>query len=209
MDNTIKTVKIHAYSEDPKSHAPQSNLTEEQAKALELVNKNLQLEEEKKKSFEYKKTIEQLNGSLIQEQARTAEMAKKTLELEAKFKELAALEAGEFVKHNALLEEERKKSLDHLQTIEQLRGSLKQEQEKSAEMVNKMAGIEAKLEAKSKELSVLEDKVKGLAELEAKVKELAALENKAKEASNLEAKVNELTGALVKIAAIAATVNAG
>jgi hypothetical protein len=74
----------------------------------------------------------------------------------------------EFVKKNARLEEENKKLLEHLKTIEQLRESLKQEQAKAAEMAKKMAALEAKTQNSSE----LEAQVKKSAELEAKVKEL-------------------------------------
>ncbi|OGS99357.1 MAG: hypothetical protein A3F73_06020 [Gallionellales bacterium RIFCSPLOWO2_12_FULL_59_22] len=86
------TVKISAYS-GKADIAPQNNLTEEQNNALDLVKKSSLLEEEKRKSIEYLKTIEQLHASLKQEQAKTAEMAKKMTALEAQAKELPALEA--------------------------------------------------------------------------------------------------------------------
>ncbi|MDD5300474.1 MAG: hypothetical protein PHD65_08270 [Gallionella sp.] len=190
-----KTVKVRAYPDDAKSNVPRSNLTEDQDKMVELVKKNALLEEENKKSREYLNTIEQLKESLKQEQVKTAEMAAKTAKLEAKVNDLAALEANDLAMKNAQIEEEKKKSLEHLKTIEQLRESLKQEQAKTAEMVKKTAGLEAKIN----ELSGLEDKVKAVAELEAKVKELPALE----------AKVKELTDILGKISGIAATGKAG
>ncbi len=59
----------------------------------QLAKKNAQLEEEKNKSLEYMKTIEQLRESIKQDQARTAEMANRSVELEARTRELAALEA--------------------------------------------------------------------------------------------------------------------
>jgi hypothetical protein len=75
----------------------------------------------------------------------------------------------ELIKKNALLEEEKRKSLEHLMTIEQLRESLKQEQAKAAEMAERAVALESKL----KELAGMEAKVKNVAELEAKVKELS------------------------------------
>ncbi|MDD2914889.1 MAG: hypothetical protein PHP70_06165 [Gallionella sp.] len=190
-----KTVKIRAYSGDTKSDAAQGNAADAQNKSLELAMKDAQIEEEKSRALEHLKTIVQLRESLKQEQAKTAEMAKRMAEHDAKLKELAGLDANALAKKNALLEEEQKKSLEHLQTIAQLRESLKQEQAKSPEMVNKMA--------------VLEARVTELLGLETKLKELSGLENKAREAVMLEAKVRELTEALGKIAAIAAAGKAG
>ena len=76
----------------------------------------------------------------------------------------------ELVKKNAQLEEAKVKSLEQAKTIEQLREILKQEQEKAAEMANKMAGLEAKI----KELSGLETKVKELTEVLCKISSIAA-----------------------------------
>jgi DNA repair exonuclease SbcCD ATPase subunit len=61
--------------------------------ANELVRKNAQLEEEKKKSLEQAKTIEQLKESLKQEQAKSSGAIDQSAELEAKTKELVMLEA--------------------------------------------------------------------------------------------------------------------
>jgi len=88
-----KTVKTRAFSGDPKRAASQSNLTEDQEKALELVKKNAQLEEVKSQLLGHLKTIEQLRESLKQEQAKTAAMANKIAGLEAKVKESVGLEA--------------------------------------------------------------------------------------------------------------------
>lgn len=93
--------------------------------------------------------------------------------------------ALELAKKNALIADEKSKLLEHLRTIEQLGESLKQEQAKSAEMVKKMAALEAKL--------------KVLVEQEAKVKKV----------DELEAKVKELTEVLGKISGIAAAGRAG
>lgn len=93
MSNADKTtIKVRAYSGDTNNVAPRNNLTEEQNNALELVKKTAQFEEEKKKSLEHLKTIEQLQASLKQEQANATEMAKKIAGLEAKVKELSGLE---------------------------------------------------------------------------------------------------------------------
>lgn len=87
------TVKLRAYPDKAERVVLQSNLTEAQNNALELVKKAAQLEEEKKKSAEHLKTIEHLRECLKQEQARTAEFAEKVVALEAKLKESAGLAA--------------------------------------------------------------------------------------------------------------------
>jgi hypothetical protein len=96
------TIKLPSYSDKAKGVVAQSNLTKEQEKALELVNKKARHEEENKKSLEYVKTIEQLRESLKQERVITAELAEKAVMLEAKLKEMAELEAK--VKNVAELE---------------------------------------------------------------------------------------------------------
>lgn len=101
------TVKLRAYSDKAERIVPQSNLTEAQNNVLELVNKTAQLEEEKKKSLEQLKTIEQLRECLKQEQAKTTEMAEKIAGLEAKVEESAGLEvkAKEFAELEAKVKE--------------------------------------------------------------------------------------------------------
>ena len=84
------------------------SLKQEQAKSAELetrinklatveenhlARKNAQLEEEKKLSLEYMRTIEQLRESIKQDQAKSAAMVGKFDELEAKTKELEELKA--------------------------------------------------------------------------------------------------------------------
>lgn len=59
----------------------------------QLVKKNAQLEEEKKLSLEYMRTIEQLRESIKQDQVKSAAMVGKFDELEAKTKELDELKA--------------------------------------------------------------------------------------------------------------------
>ena len=94
MSNADKTtIKVRAYSGDGNNVAPRNNLTEDQNNMLELAKKKAQLEDEKKKSLEYLKTIEQLRESLKLEQAKTAEMVKRAAELEAKLKGTSGLEA--------------------------------------------------------------------------------------------------------------------
>jgi uncharacterized protein YlxW (UPF0749 family) len=88
------TIKIRAYDGKAAGDNAQSNLSEEQNNALELVKKTAQLQEEKNRSLEHLKAIELLQDSLRQEQARTAEMAKMVAGLEAQLKELAAQETN-------------------------------------------------------------------------------------------------------------------
>jgi chromosome segregation ATPase len=90
-DTEKSTVKIPAY---PGRDIPQSNLTEEQDNALELVKRTAQLQEEKNKSLETQKTIEQLRESLKLEQARADEIAEKAIKLEARVQELTVQESN-------------------------------------------------------------------------------------------------------------------
>lgn len=158
-----KTVKMRAYSEEAPSDASQGNPADDQNRTLELALKDAQLEEEKSKTLEYLKTIVQLRENLKQEQAKAAEVVKKSAELEAKVKDLAALDSTEFAKKNAQLEEERRKSLEQMKAIEQLKETLRQEQAKAAEQ-----------EAKAKGSAVQEAKVKELTEALGKIAAIAA-----------------------------------
>ncbi|MGA8864967.1 MAG: hypothetical protein WBM09_10895 [Gallionella sp.] len=83
------TIKIRAYEGKAAADDPQSNLSEEQNNALELVKKTAQLQEERKKSLEHLKAIESLQEIIKQEQARSAELAKTAASLEAQLKELS------------------------------------------------------------------------------------------------------------------------
>ena len=88
------TIKIRAYVNKAEGDDVQSNLSEEQDNALELVKKTAQLQEEKNRSLEHLKAIDLLQESLRQEQARSAEMARVNAALEAQLKELAAQETN-------------------------------------------------------------------------------------------------------------------
>lgn len=125
----------------------------------QLIKKNAELEEEKKKYHEQVKLNEQLRESLKQEQADIAEMARKTAELQARLRKLAEVEENQLVRKDALLEEERKKSLEYARLIEQLRESAKEDQAKKIELANKLAALEAKV----KDLSVVLSKISSLA----------------------------------------------
>ena len=90
-DSEKSTVKIPAY---PGREIPQSNLTEEQDKALEQAKRNALLQEEKNKTLELQKTIEQLRESLKQERAKADEIAERAVTLEARVEELTGLESN-------------------------------------------------------------------------------------------------------------------
>lgn len=148
-----KTLKLRAYAGDAKNSA------DDKSSSLELAKVNAQLEEEKKKSSEYSKTIEQLRESLKLEQTRTADMVRKKTDLEAKVKELSTPDNSELARKSAQLEEEQGKSLEHMRTIVQLRESLKQEQARSDQMAKKAF----EQEAKAKELADVLDQISSVA----------------------------------------------
>lgn len=149
-----KTLKLRTYSADSNNNPAQGSHAKDEKNALELEKKTALLEEERSKSLDLLKTIVQLRESLKQEEARTAD-------LEAKLNKLATEEESQLARKSAQLEEEKKMSLEYMRTIEQLRESIKQDQTKSAEMVNKFDELEAK--------------TKALAEMESKVKELTGV----------------------------------
>lgn len=87
-----KTVKVRALPESAQDGAQQGNFAEEQALSKALTRKSAQLEEEKMRSLDYIKTIEQLQASLRQEQEKSAELAslaKRSKEFQARIKELS------------------------------------------------------------------------------------------------------------------------
>ncbi|MFZ2160655.1 MAG: hypothetical protein WAW02_00425 [Sideroxyarcus sp.] len=165
-----KTLKLRAYSGETRSDVAQSSNAKDQnvsleleKKSAELEKKNALLEEERSKTVDLLKTIVQLRESLKQEQAKSAEM-------EAKINKLATLEENQLIKKSAQLEEEKKLSLEYMRTIEHLRESIKQDQAKSAEMVNKFD----ELEAKTKEVEELKAKVNDLTGVLGMVSRIAA-----------------------------------
>lgn len=125
----------------------------------QLIRKNAQLEEEKKKYLDQLKINEQLRESLIQEQASHADTAKKSAELKSRLNKLAEVEESQLARKDAQLEEERKNSLEYMRTVDQLRESTKQDQAKKIELANKVAVLETKV----KELSVVLSKISSLA----------------------------------------------
>jgi hypothetical protein len=185
----------------------------------QLVKKNTQLEEEKKKSLEYMKTIQQLRESLKQEQDKSAQMSIRMAELDIKVNKLDAVEESQLVKKNALLEEEKKKSLEYMNTIEQLRENLKQELGKSAETLNRMAELKTKVNKMDsveenqliKKNTLLEEEKKKTLEYAKLIDQLResikADQEKsaemAKHRAELEAIVKELSGVLGKISGMA------
>lgn len=210
-----KTVKLHAFSETPNSDALHSNLTDEQNKSFELAKKAALYEDEKKKSLEYLKMVEQLKESLVQEKTKSAELVKK----------LSALDVNELANKNALLEEEKKKNLEYLSMIERLSLSSKQEQVKSAEMAKMVSELEARVKEISlaganqlaeKDARITEEKSKSLAlaqtieRAEESLKhEQAKLLEMSNKAAEQEVKAKELSELLNKIAGIAAAGKAG
>jgi hypothetical protein len=125
----------------------------------QLFKKNALLEEEKKKSFEYLKTIEQLRENLKQELGKSAETLNRMAELKTKVNKMDSVEENQLIRKNTLLEEEKKKTLEYAKLIDQLRESFKEDQERSAAVVKRTADLEAKV----KELSELLGKISGIA----------------------------------------------
>ncbi len=130
--------------------------------ALPGAVKSDQLEGEKK-SLELLKTVEQLRASLQQEQAKTAE-------LEARINKLVVLGEEQLARKNALLAEEKKKSLEQMSTIEQLREVIKRDQASNTELDKK----NAELQAKTKEVAALEAKIGELSAALNKISAIAA-----------------------------------
>lgn len=116
-DQSAELAKIAAQLEDERSKTLEllkdivqlrESLKQEQARSADLeakltrlatveenqlAKKNAQLQEEKNRSLEYMRTIEQLRENIKQHQAKTTETADKSAELEAKKKAVAELEA--------------------------------------------------------------------------------------------------------------------
>lgn len=125
----------------------------------QLAKKNAQLEEEKKLSLEYMRTIEQLKATLKQEQEKSEEAQKKKTELEAKVNKLDEVEENQLVKKNAQLEEEKKRSSEYAQLVDQLRESIRQDQAKMAGLLKQAEEFENKI----KDMSVILSKIASLA----------------------------------------------
>jgi chromosome segregation ATPase len=157
-----KTVKISAYSPPTKGGAPQDKPAMDRFAALELEQKQAQLDEERNKSLELLRNLVQLRESLKQEQARSAEQ-------EAKLNKLAALEESQIAKRNVQIEEEKKYSLELMRTIEQLKEQLKQEKSRVSEIAD--SGVQ--LKAKIQEITALKAKIKDLSGVFGKIVSIA------------------------------------
>jgi hypothetical protein len=150
------------------------NLKQEQAKSAvlearlikldtveenQLIKKNALLEEEKKLSLEYMRTIEQLRATLKQENEKSAAVLEKAAVLEAKVNKMDTVEDSQLAKKNAQLEEEKKKSFEYAQLLDQLRETIKQDREKMDDIVKQSA----EMEAKTKDLAIVLGKIASLA----------------------------------------------
>ena len=90
---TIVQLRESLKQEQAKSAELEAKLTRlASVEESQLAKKNAQLEEEKKLSLEYMRTIEQLRESIKQDQAKSAEINSKYDEMEAKTKAVAELE---------------------------------------------------------------------------------------------------------------------
>jgi N-acetylmuramoyl-L-alanine amidase CwlA len=125
----------------------------------QLVKKNTQLEDERKKSGEQLKAIELLKESLKTEKDKNALQAISSAELHAKLNKLSEAEENQLLKKNTLLEEEKKKSLQYAKEIDLFKERLKQEQAKTADLEKKTATQEIKV----KELTELLGKISTIA----------------------------------------------
>jgi chromosome segregation ATPase len=164
---TIKQLRESLKLEQEKSAQMTGRMAELETKvykldaveASQLVKKNAQLEEEKNKSLEYEKTIEQLRENLKQELGKSAETLNRMAELKTKVNKMDSVEENQLVKKNTLLEEEKKKTLEYAKLIDQLRESIRAGKEVSAGMLKRTAKLEAKIE----ELTGVLGKIAGVA----------------------------------------------
>ncbi len=166
-----RTLKLRTYSDGSNSKSEPDQGTKEEKIALELEKKTALLEEERNKSVDLLKTIVQLRESLKQEEDKTAE-------LEAKLNKLTTDEEDQLNTKSVQLEEERKLSLQYMRTIKQLRESIKQDQDKSAEMAGKFDELEAKTNA--------------LAEIREKVKEITSVLGSIPDSATVEKEVGDV-----------------
>jgi len=153
-----KTVKISAYSATAKAATPQEKPALDRVVALELEQKQAQLEEERNKSLELLRSVVQLRESLKQEQAKTAELSAKVEQLDSNLRQQLASEESQRAQHNAQIEAEKKYALELMRTIEQLKEDIKQERMRLHEIAQ--SGVE--LETKRVEIATLDAKIKEL-----------------------------------------------
>ena len=157
---TIVQLRESLKQEQAKTAELQARLNKlDEVEESQLVKKNIQLEDEKKKSLEYMRMIEQLRESTRQEQEKSTEMVRKMAEQQAQLNKLTTVEESQLARKNAQLEEEKQKLIEYMKMIEQLRENVRQDQEKKIEMANKLAVLETKV----KELSVVLAKISSLA----------------------------------------------
>jgi chromosome segregation ATPase len=157
---TIVQLRESLKQEQAKTAELQARLNKlDEVEESQLVKKNIQLEDEKKKSLEYMRMIEQLRESTRQEQEKSTEMVRKMAEQQAQLNKLSTVEESQLARKNAQLEEEKQKLIEYMKMIEQLRENVRQDQEKKIEMANKLAVLETKV----KELSVVLAKISSLA----------------------------------------------
>jgi DNA repair exonuclease SbcCD ATPase subunit len=197
-----KTVKIRAYAAGTESIAAAQATSTDDKSSLELAMK-AQLEDERSRSLEHLKTIVQLRENLKLEQAKSAELANKIGELETRLQGSSAQETTELAKKSALLEEEKKRALEMMRMIEQLRENLKQEQAKAAESSKTNLQLEEEKKRSLDMLKMVEQLRESLKQEQAKSAEIAS------KAAAQETRAKELGDALGKISAIAAMVKAG
>lgn len=163
-----KTVKIRAFADSDKGVAAPAKQSD---RDLELVAREQQLEEERNKSLEQLKTIVQLRESLKQEQAKTAEASKRVNELEAGLKQLTASSANDLARKDAQIDAEMKKAAEAENKCRELQEQLKQEQARLSAMPDHSRLLEAKdreitdLQARLKEMSGALAKIVSIAEV--------------------------------------------
>jgi DNA repair exonuclease SbcCD ATPase subunit len=161
-----KTVKIRAFAETDKGSASPAKQSE---RDLELVAREQQLEEERNKSLEQLKTIVQLREALKQEQAKAAEASKRVSELEAGLKQLTASSASDLARKDAQLDAELKKTAAAEKQCRELQEQLKQEQAR----LSAMPDHSRLLEAKDREITDLQARMKDLSGALAKIISIA------------------------------------
>lgn len=157
---TIVQLRESLKQEQGKAAALEAKVTRlDSVEENQLVRKNAELEEEKKKSLEYVKTIEQLRENRKQEVEKSAQMLNRIAELEAKVNKMDTVEENQLVRKNTLLEDEKKKSAEYAKLVDQLREKLRQNQGIPDDLVEYIVELEKKI----KELSEVANKISGLA----------------------------------------------
>jgi hypothetical protein len=128
----------------------------------QLVKKNAQLEDEKRKSSEQLQAIELLKESLKEEKDKNVLLTVNSADLHAKLNKLSEVEENQLIRKNTLLEDEKKKSIGYLKEIEQLKENVKQEQAKRAELEKKSALQEAKAKEMAEIISTISNIAAGV-----------------------------------------------